>query len=144
VALQHLRLSDKTWTLWVDADCIDQDDEIEKSEQVQQMQQMRQIYARAEEVVSWLGPEADDSDLAFDWIVQFGLRSSDLGIGSISHLQLRHLLCDLEHARPSPSNDVRKFLEDLYGELHLSDLATTSRLCKSLSKIVQRPYWNRV
>jgi len=38
--------------LWVDAVCINQDDNQEKS---QQIRNMRQIYSRAEEVIAWVG-----------------------------------------------------------------------------------------
>lgn len=42
-----------TWLwIWVDAVCIDQNDEQEKSRQVGMMEQ---IYSRAEEVIAWLG-----------------------------------------------------------------------------------------
>ena len=47
--------------LWADAICIDQKDDQEKGSQVQRM---HDIYAGADQVVIWLGPEADNSDLA--------------------------------------------------------------------------------
>ncbi|KAL6849866.1 hypothetical protein ACO1O0_009411 [Amphichorda felina] len=47
--------------LWIDAICINQGDVDERSHQVGRM---RDIYALAWQVVVWLGPEADDSDLA--------------------------------------------------------------------------------
>ncbi|OAL52643.1 HET-domain-containing protein, partial [Pyrenochaeta sp. DS3sAY3a] len=53
IVLAHLTPQDEPLTLWIDALCIDQDDEVEKTEQVQQMQQ---IYSRAASVITWLGP----------------------------------------------------------------------------------------
>jgi hypothetical protein len=46
---------------WADAICINQDDDDEKAWQVQQMPD---IYKTADSVFVWLGPAADDSDLA--------------------------------------------------------------------------------
>ncbi|KAK0624310.1 heterokaryon incompatibility protein-domain-containing protein, partial [Immersiella caudata] len=56
-ALRHLRLPSEMVTLWVDAVCINQDDDAEKSSQVQQM---GRIYRSAELVIAWLGEAADD------------------------------------------------------------------------------------
>ncbi|XXG95846.1 hypothetical protein Hte_002117 [Hypoxylon texense] len=49
--------------LWADALCIDQKN---KEEQWCQVQLMARIYMKAELVVAWLGPEAEDSSLALD------------------------------------------------------------------------------
>lgn len=64
-ALRHLRLAEKSRTLWVDALSINQIDDEEKTHQVQQM---RAIYELASRVVVWLGKASDDSDLAMDLI----------------------------------------------------------------------------
>ena len=48
-------------SFWIDAICINQEDELEKAEQVQQM---RSIYSQASQVIAWLGPAADNSGLA--------------------------------------------------------------------------------
>lgn len=57
--------------LWIDAICINQKDDRERSQQVALM---RQIYASAWHVLVWLGPEANDSSIAFSalsWISRF-------------------------------------------------------------------------
>jgi Heterokaryon incompatibility protein (HET) len=46
---------------WADVICINRDDDEEKAWRVQQM---RDIYKNADSVFVWLGPEADDSNLA--------------------------------------------------------------------------------
>ena len=57
-ALRHLRFTDQPRTLWVDAICINQDDQDERNAQVKHM---GSIFARAARVVVWLGPEGKDS-----------------------------------------------------------------------------------
>lgn len=61
VALRHLRRPDMVRRLWVDALCINQAD---NDERCQQVELMRFIYRQASRVLVWLGPAADDSDLA--------------------------------------------------------------------------------
>ncbi|KAF2968947.1 hypothetical protein GQX73_g4617 [Xylaria multiplex] len=63
--LKRLRKRRGSVTIWVDALCINQRDEIERSQQVALM---TQIYGQAESVVAWLGPELDNSELAFKLI----------------------------------------------------------------------------
>ncbi|KAI0475575.1 heterokaryon incompatibility protein-domain-containing protein [Xylariaceae sp. FL0804] len=67
-ALRHLRRAPAAAdddsgcrTLWIDALCIDQDDVAERSAQVARM---HLVYRRADVVMIWLGPAADDSDHA--------------------------------------------------------------------------------
>ena len=50
---------------WIDSICIDQKNEIEKGSQVALM---GRIFADAQAVRVWLGEEADDSDLALDFL----------------------------------------------------------------------------
>ncbi|KAL5430451.1 hypothetical protein PMIN07_009487 [Paraphaeosphaeria minitans] len=61
-ALLHLRDPFFELILWVDAICINQDDDKEKATQVAAM---ATIYGLARRIVVWLGPEADDSTFAF-------------------------------------------------------------------------------
>lgn len=58
-ALRYFRDKNNEKTLWVDAVCINQKDNVEKGPQVQMM---GQIYSKAAEVLVWLGPAADGSD----------------------------------------------------------------------------------
>ncbi|KAL2060227.1 hypothetical protein VTL71DRAFT_9622 [Oculimacula yallundae] len=51
-ALEHLRERGTVRVLWIDALCIDQDNEKERNHQVQRM---GQIYERASQVIAWLG-----------------------------------------------------------------------------------------
>jgi hypothetical protein len=67
---------EKTTAIWVDAICINQDDEREKESQ---LGLMHKIYAEAKSVIIWLGPQGEDdsSILKFKKIAQM-LRDQDL------------------------------------------------------------------
>ena len=69
MALRHLQDILKSSRLWIDAVCISQSDAVEKSAEIRRM---FSIYANAKTVVSWLGPAADDSDLAIRSIDKMG------------------------------------------------------------------------
>ena len=60
-ALLHLRLKDSSRCIWVDALCINQDDNEEKSVQVSRMSS---VYYKADKVVAYLGKQSDCSDAA--------------------------------------------------------------------------------
>lgn len=60
-ALRHLRYEKLPRVMWIDAICINQEDEIERGQQVQRM---ADIYRQASRVIVWLGPEGGNSDLA--------------------------------------------------------------------------------
>ncbi|KAF4626721.1 hypothetical protein G7Y89_g11436 [Cudoniella acicularis] len=64
-ALQHLRFGNEDRLLWIDAICIDQDNNQEKNHQVRYM---GDIYREAERVVIWLGPSTEQTDLVMDSI----------------------------------------------------------------------------
>jgi hypothetical protein len=65
LALLRLRHSSIERIIWVDAVCINQEDEHEKERQIPLMQQ---IFGHANCVVIWLGEEADNSDQALEEI----------------------------------------------------------------------------
>lgn len=68
-ALRHLRYPDRSRTLWIDAICIDQDNESEKAWQVKRMSL---IYRLARRVVVWLGSENEESALAVERLRYIG------------------------------------------------------------------------
>lgn len=53
--------------IWIDAICINQEDDVEKGEQVAMM---TEIYTQATKAYAFLGEEADDSDEAFDFLIK--------------------------------------------------------------------------
>ncbi|KAF4469654.1 heterokaryon incompatibility [Fusarium albosuccineum] len=68
-ALHHLRYKDKARALWVDAICINQNDDIEKSAQVLRMSN---IFHYCSRVIAWLGPEGKDTTQAFSALAHIG------------------------------------------------------------------------
>lgn len=68
-ALRHLRYTDRTRALWIDALCIDQSNLAERGEQVRRM---ADIYSLAKRVVVWLGPEQNSSNLALSTLRYVG------------------------------------------------------------------------
>ncbi|PQE09703.1 ankyrin and het domain protein [Rutstroemia sp. NJR-2017a BBW] len=77
VALRHLRRSDRHRILWIDAICINQEDNVEKGPQVAMM---GDIYRSADRVVVWLGPEADGSSAALDALGFLGFLGSQITV----------------------------------------------------------------
>lgn len=73
--MRYLRHSTETTTVWIDQLCINQTDNAEKSDQILLM---AKIYGKAEEVLAWLGPEADDSNAVVDAFRTIGDCAMDL------------------------------------------------------------------
>jgi hypothetical protein len=76
-ALRHLRQTDRSLNIWIDAICINQDDNEEKSHQVQMM---GKIYKSCVEVLAWLGPADDESDTAMEKFESIGNKAIEAGI----------------------------------------------------------------
>lgn len=93
-ALYHIRQENASLRLWVDALCINQEDILERNEQVSKM---GTLYNQAEEVVVWLGPEKDGSDIAISFIHKTVTPPSrglglDLSSDLFSSVEIRSLL----------------------------------------------------
>jgi hypothetical protein len=68
LALLFITRGAPTTKFWVDALCINQDD---NEERARQAVMMTQIFEKAPSVVAWLGSETDDSNLAMDLLSKF-------------------------------------------------------------------------
>ncbi|KAJ4305640.1 hypothetical protein N0V90_001171 [Kalmusia sp. IMI 367209] len=68
-ALRHLRYTQTSRTMWVDAICINQGSIPERNVQVKRM---ADIYRLADRVVIWLGQHENDSDLAMNMLNHLG------------------------------------------------------------------------
>jgi hypothetical protein len=62
LALAHLRRASDERRLWVDAICINQDDNLEKTEKNKQITMMRDIYQNAKNTLIWIGETFDNSE----------------------------------------------------------------------------------
>ena len=115
VALQSLRSRGLSELLWADALCINQNDLAERSQQVQVMQT---AYQSACVVFAWLGEAAGDSNFLMHVIETTGKGGSDPELDSQVGRQV-----------PTSEGDPNHF-----------DL----RSREALSKLMARPYWERV
>lgn len=75
-------------SLWVDAVCINQNDAVEKGQQVKLM---HDIYAKAANVLVWLGPGTTETDTSMRAIASFGDILLKTGIGRIQAADLNRL-----------------------------------------------------
>lgn len=120
-ALTQLRYATRPRTLWVDAICLNQNDETEKRHQIPIM---HLIYAQASKVIVWLGAQSDDSDLAMRYIVDI------------------HSLVE-----PGKEEDVSDTHKPSAWPLMLMPRAPWSRHAISsafaLYRLLDRPWWKR-
>ncbi|KAI0190825.1 heterokaryon incompatibility protein-domain-containing protein [Astrocystis sublimbata] len=79
-ALKRIRKQHESVMVWVDALCINQRN---KEEQSQQVGLMTAIYSRAESVIAWLGPDSDNSTLAFQLMQELIEHEDDKSISEI-------------------------------------------------------------
>ncbi|RYP92168.1 hypothetical protein DL770_001675 [Monosporascus sp. CRB-9-2] len=99
-ALRELAQQDdflRSYKLWVDALCINQND---RDEQASQISKMREIYNGAWAVIAWLGEGDEDSDLAFDLLRQFS---------TMTPAQQKEL------AKELPGNPDPRWMKSFYG-----------------------------
>ncbi|PVH96154.1 HET-domain-containing protein, partial [Periconia macrospinosa] len=112
--------------LWVDAVCINQDDDREKTHQVAAM---ARIYGLASRVVAWLGEEADESALAFQELKSIA-----------QHQQPQHQLVELAdkawHEAP-PIDNVETNLSESINNNH-------ARGILAVDAVLNRAYFRRM
>ncbi|KAI0976770.1 heterokaryon incompatibility protein-domain-containing protein [Xylaria arbuscula] len=139
--LCHLVPQEKPLTAWVDALCIDQDNEEEKSVQVGQM---AEVYRRASFVLCWLGLGTAESRDAMLWIQKYGSQAHQLGIGNTPALRLVNLLRQF-NSNPQSIDDstMRTFLHDIQ-EQFTSWVLGDGGPISALYHFFERPYWNRM
>ncbi|KAK3952372.1 heterokaryon incompatibility protein-domain-containing protein [Pseudoneurospora amorphoporcata] len=81
--------SSKPLTIWIDQVCIAQSDPYEKAMQVGLMSQ---IYSRAEQVLVWLGPEADGSGEVMDALAELEREFDSVGVNVSDAARLEELV----------------------------------------------------
>lgn len=143
-ALRYLRSKDETLTLWVDAICINQKDDVEKTGQVQQM---TRIYQQAASTFAWLGPPADDSCLALATLCgmrRFALRTQP-------YRREGHTMVDMD-AVPDRQPGVQQLVDEiiaasfgvLWGKEIESDIEIAPFPIRQVAGILGREYWGRI
>ncbi|KAK2010497.1 HET-domain-containing protein [Colletotrichum eremochloae] len=135
-ALRHVRQKDEPITLWIDQICINQANAAEKNEQVPLM---AQIYSKAELVVIWLGPAADDSDALMECWRDIGQAARDLGIESYLTKERLPLLFPVLYNRNPEDPETARF------QVLLRRAAPAfNAVLKAMLAFNERPWFNRV
>jgi len=145
-ALRHLRLDSETTTLWVDAICINQDDDAEKSSQVQQM---GRIYRSAELVIAWLGEASDDSDFLLDLVLATAERDNPKGPDqSLPRRQGEEYPPSVEksdkYTAASVSFESAAEIDNLLSAPQPHPTHENQRLVNAMTKFVHRDWWSRL
>ncbi|KAG4419007.1 hypothetical protein IFR04_007868 [Cadophora malorum] len=136
----HVQYETSDLVIWVDAVSIDQNHEDEKNWQVQQM---RRIYSQASTVIIWLGPSAEDSDMAMEAL----------------HSMMR---CKLQESTftadtPMPLSQGRPAVKDehddqivmasfakMFGKVTATDDEIPAFPIKAVSALLARAWWGRI
>lgn len=128
-ALHRLR-EDGVQKVWVDALCINQNNEQEKAYQVQKM---GMIYQSAWTVLSWIGPEDEDSDKGIQVMRRIAALSQSLQLQSV---------LDPYHHILSPEQR-KQIMEDLYGGLSNDSWLRDGDIMLA-HNLTHREYWSRL
>lgn len=131
-AIRNLQGDEESVTLWADAICINQSDDIEKSGQVQQL---KDIYESASDVVVWLGPASHDSDMGMDTLAQHGKEAADMDLHQISTKDINNWS---EPNATALSKHIGKFVHEM-ALRHGLELPTME-----IQGIFYRPWFQRV
>ncbi|OCK82082.1 HET-domain-containing protein, partial [Lepidopterella palustris CBS 459.81] len=115
LSLRDLRYQEKDRVLWIDALCIDQNNDKERGQQVQQM---GSIYSKAERVLIWLGEATYDTDYAIRHMKQLEKESiKHVSNGqNISDKQWANIWSAVVHCLSADQRDL--LVEGLQSLLH--------------------------
>jgi hypothetical protein len=127
VALQYLRDPDNVQTLWIDAVSINQTDLNERSTEVSRM---GSIYHNAKRVVIWLGPEADNSNLAVEACKLIGKLMDDESLPSLIYPQK-----SLDSKGPQNNERLRE---------HAIAEQLSSEEIHAIGRLINRPWFGRL
>lgn len=78
-ALQHLQPLRGSRELWIDAICINQEDQAERS---QQLHLIPDIFRMAKQVVAWIGEGRQSTDIAFEFMTQIAENARAVSVDS--------------------------------------------------------------
>lgn len=119
-ALRHIRQDEESRVLWIDAICINQENNSEKSVQIRKM---ADIFRQAPRVVVWLGSEGQDSS------------------GALARLQTIAEQVDLLESRAVRSSVEAKYPGWIEGQ---TKLPFSARDWHSIDSLLRRAWFNRL
>ena len=131
-ALCELRYHDKARLLWVDAICIDQENDQERGHQVGLMQK---IYSQANEVLIWLGEASEETDTDTPLLI------SDLYLRYMTRMVAEMRELESNYKEPTSSSLYRHLVRE-EEKMRLDN--TKSSLLRGLLHIHSRPWWGRI
>ncbi|OAL27605.1 hypothetical protein AYO22_03509 [Fonsecaea multimorphosa] len=121
------------------------EDEEEKSQQVKVMSK---IYSQAAQVLVWLGPAADKSDIAFKWIKNYPRRKELIDSGAQDEDDVPWLLEALQmtgEVKLPQVKDRARIHPDLEGKLKtMREQGISWDLVFPMTQLRDRPYFSRV
>jgi len=128
--------------LWIDAVCINQQDNAEKSDQVARM---AQIYQQAEEVISWLGEEEGGSNLAMESIERYGGAALEAGILSLPP-SVWKTWPEVGDDVPPELQEVKKRIFELFSAAAEADKTNSPEAFDrtEFATLTNRPYFSRL
>ena len=137
-AIRYVRHQTEMTTIWIDQLCINQADNAEKNDQVLLM---TKIYGKAEEVLAWLGPEADGSDAVMDAFHLIGSGARELDLPSyLTRERLPILMAIFRADEADPADETAKKIHELQDK--------ACKLCApillSIGHWCKRTYFDRI
>ncbi|KAJ4353554.1 uncharacterized protein N0V89_005284 [Didymosphaeria variabile] len=138
-ALRHLRKEDASVTLWVDAVCIDQGNNVEKSDQVQRM---GDIYRNASEVVIWLGQTKQEHSKLWAQLKELSQLSAG---GGALELNIDDLVdVDERNTRAPWLLSLNLELQKMFETITIGYSNEDTLLIEPLLKLLGQPWWSRI
>jgi len=131
-ALRHLQKTDRSLNIWVDAICINQDDNKERSHQVQMM---AKIYKSSIEVLAWLGLAEDESDAAMEKLEEIGGKAIEAGMHDFRATDMPNWF------NPGVDERLQRLKTSLGG---LAEREGLELFHPALIPLSKRVYWTRV
>ena len=121
--------------IWIDAVCINQNDEDEKGQQVARM---RDIYQNAEQTIVWLGERGDFTDLVMAQLDRIGRDALDAGILKLDEKDFKKWP-NLEHKQ-----EIKTALERLLPRVARGYEDRTPFPLAAFVELSNRPWFSRV
>ncbi|KAK5660580.1 hypothetical protein OQA88_13138 [Cercophora sp. LCS_1] len=135
---------EKIERIWIDAICINQDDETEKS---WQLAQMRDVYVGAETVLIWLGTPDKESDSAMDMLLRAGRAGLSFDIEDVvdrNHEQAVSRVAEFitsDRGR-EPGGELEEIVSRLYYRRDAVEAGQDGYT--TLTRFLNREWWSRV